>query len=490
MKRKTLLFIAAVSAMLLSSVLLASLPTSARGKISHFTANVMAPLKIDLSNQDEVNGFKQQLQNVKSKGVDAVSIDVWWGMVEGAGDQKFDWSYYDQVFKMITDANLQVQAIMSFHKCGGNVGDTVYIPIPTWIWKVAGPGGQYVNELHNPGNDEVVALWAQNSDDVNNQYIEFMDEFEKHFASYADKLQSINISCGPAGECRYPSYDVYEIDGKSYGRGYPTRGYLYCYSDQAVTAFQKAMKTKYGSVSKLNAAWGTGLSSFSYVNPPSNGDSFFNIKDPKAYVNSQYGRDFIDWYSAEMADHGKNMLDCAIKAFDREFVNIELEIKIPGVHWTMGDPNMPRSAEVCAGLLNSSFKTNVNKDGCGPGYSTLLGAVQSIKGKAGKHDPMVYFTCLEMSNENYSPAYSMASALVFGVGEQAHDTGLMIKGENALAPNNGSTWNTGGFWWNINNAISWCWYDGITILRVGDVAYGDQLNNFAKLINNHKKNGL
>jgi len=93
-----------------------------------------------------------------------------------------------------------------------------------------------------------------------------------------------------------------------------------------------------------------------------------------------------------------------------------------------------------------------------------------------------------MSNENFYPAYSMASALVFGVGEEAHGTGtgLIIKGENALPPNGGSTWDHDGFWWNINNAISWCWYEGITILRVGDVADGAQRDYFSRLISDHK----
>ena len=488
MNRKIIKIIIAALLFSLSFSVLAVQPSMARGKINGFTANVMAPLKINLSDQEQVNSFKEQLQNVKNIGVDAVSIDVWWGMVEGSGDQQFDWSYYDTMFKIITDAGLQVQAIMSFHKCGGNVGDDVYIPIPSWIWAVAGPGGQYVNELYNPGNDEVVALWASNPDAVNKQYIEFMDAFENHFAGYADKLQSINISCGPAGECRYPSYNRYVIDGTTYGQGYPTRGYLYCYSDQAIAAFQDAIEEKYNSVKALNNAWGTKLASFSDVKPPSNGDSFFNIKDNTAYINAPYGRDFIDWYSSEMAEHGQNMLQCAIDAFDNQFTGIELEIKIPGVHWTMGDPTMPRSAEVCAGLLNSKLTVNVPANGCGPGYFTLLSAVQDMKPKAKKHHLMVYFTCLEMSNENFYPAYSMASALVFGVGEEAHGTGtgLIIKGENALPPNGGSTWDHDGFWWNINNAISWCWYEGITILRVGDVADGAQRDYFSRLISDHK----
>ncbi len=452
------------------------------------TANVMAPLHLDLNNSGEVNAFQYQLAACKNLGVNAVSVDVWWGLVEGKADQQFDWSYYDALFKMITDAGLQIQPIMSFHQCGGNVGDTYDMPIPSWIWAIAGNGGKYISEQYDPGNPEVVSLWAANNQKVLQEYQEFMDAFEQHFAGYVNNIQSVNISCGPAGELRYPSYNPYSANGRNWGRGYPTRGYMECYSNEAKDSFRNAMAKKYGDISKLNNAWKTGLGSFSDINPPGDGDNFFQIYNPSAYINAKYGKDFIEWYNNELVRHGREMLTAATKAFNGPFSKTELEIKIPGVHWEMSDPNMPRSAEVCAGLVSNNFYIygkQSNPPG-GTGYLPILNMVKSFDGVSGRH-VIAYFTCLEMSNGDlYNSPYSQASALVFWVGDQAGKIKLTIKGENALAPNGGSTWAQGGFWWNINNAITYSSYTGITILRISDVAYGDQYYNFQRLINKYR----
>lgn len=78
---------------------------------------VMAPLEVS-----DWERFKQQLHQAKAIGVTAVSTDVWWGKVEKKGDQQFDWSYYDAVSSVIIEAGLKWVPILSFHKCGGNVG--------------------------------------------------------------------------------------------------------------------------------------------------------------------------------------------------------------------------------------------------------------------------------------------------------------------------------------------------------------------------------
>ncbi|HWU06780.1 MAG TPA: family 14 glycosylhydrolase, partial [Streptomyces sp.] len=62
-----------------------------------FSANVMAPLRVT-----DWAGFEADLETVAAYGVDAVSVDVWWGDVEGEADNRFDWSYYDRVFALIT----------------------------------------------------------------------------------------------------------------------------------------------------------------------------------------------------------------------------------------------------------------------------------------------------------------------------------------------------------------------------------------------------
>lgn len=91
--------------------------------------NAMAPLIVR-----ERSEFQHQLKVAKKLGITAISVDVWWGLVEQAGDQQFVWQYYDDVFSDIRAAGLKIIPIMAFHQCGGNVGDDCDIPLPGWIW--------------------------------------------------------------------------------------------------------------------------------------------------------------------------------------------------------------------------------------------------------------------------------------------------------------------------------------------------------------------
>jgi hypothetical protein len=122
-----------VRARLLIAILATFLCVPARGALLA-TANVMAPLDLDAGPPGAWDTFNAQLKIAKSMGVDAVSVDVWWGKVERAGDNVFDWSYYDRIEAAIEAAGLHWVPIMSFHQCGGNVGDSCNIPIPGWIW--------------------------------------------------------------------------------------------------------------------------------------------------------------------------------------------------------------------------------------------------------------------------------------------------------------------------------------------------------------------
>ena len=60
-------------------------------------------------------------------------VDVWWGLIERNGPKMYDWAAYKSLFKLVVKIGLKIQAIMSFHQCGGNVGDSVFIPLPKWV---------------------------------------------------------------------------------------------------------------------------------------------------------------------------------------------------------------------------------------------------------------------------------------------------------------------------------------------------------------------
>lgn len=64
------------------------------------------------------------LQALKSAGVEGIMMDVWWGLVEGEKPGEYNWGGYSELLEMAKKHGLKVQAVMSFHQCGGNVGDS------------------------------------------------------------------------------------------------------------------------------------------------------------------------------------------------------------------------------------------------------------------------------------------------------------------------------------------------------------------------------
>ncbi|KAK9058436.1 hypothetical protein SSX86_023278 [Deinandra increscens subsp. villosa] len=72
-------------------------------------------------------------QALKSAGVEGVMMDVWWGLVERETAGEYNWGGYSELLEMAKRYGLKVQAVMSFHQCGGNVGDSCTIPLPKWV---------------------------------------------------------------------------------------------------------------------------------------------------------------------------------------------------------------------------------------------------------------------------------------------------------------------------------------------------------------------
>jgi len=430
------------------------------------SVNVMAPLEVS-----DYWAFENQLATAKSEGASAVSVDVWWGKVEGAGDQQFDWGYYDDLFGRITNAGLDIVPIMSFHQCGGNVGDTCNIPIPGWIWSHFGVPGSDLRYKSEQGNEswETVSLWADHL--VVDEYREFMNAFENRYGYLAGDIDEINISMGPAGELRYPSYNSHDSN-----TGYPTRGAFQSYSAPAVDAFQDWAISKYGSLNGVNNAWGFGLTSKEDIQPPSNAQWFVDSGDQ---FNLQYGRDFTRWYHESLKQHGYNMMDTALAAFDGNFANIELGFKIPGVHWKMAaTDNTRRSAEIAAGLIPSDL--DLSSDSTGHGYESIMEVPAAYQYLS--RGVVLHFTCLEMDNDPYGAGQSLAQDLVFWVSREAERQGVPIKGENALA--GGATTDSG--WDNIENAFNWASYSGLTVLRIGQVTTGGTGQyRFSRFIDNY-----
>jgi hypothetical protein len=443
------------------------------------TANVMAPLDMRADGQGRKD-FLNQLQTANNIGVKAVAVDVWWGVVAAKSDKsgEWDWSYYDGLFDDINKAGLHIVPVMSFHQCGGNVGDECNIPIPAWIWDtyVAQHPGSDKNDLmykseQDNWNGETVALWQD--DWIIPKYKQFMEAFQSRYAHLGKIIDEITISTGPAGELRYPSYNAHD-----HGSGWPHRGFFQAYSDPARADFRAWALAKYGNLAGVNQAWGLSLQSPDAIGPPDDttpadgrASTFVDLND---FRKIPYGKDFVDWYNGALIAHGRRLLEAAHGSFGGAFAAIPLGIKIPGVHWQMAPAAAhPRIAEIAAGQIRTSV--DYTGQASGHGYGASIDMIRDLRAKRALN---MHFTALEKDNceETYAcdgkptgnacqEDFSQAKTLVFWVAQAAADKQVPIKGENALAP--GATCPHG--WDNIENAFKWASYNGLTVLRIGEV---------------------
>lgn len=474
------------------------------------SVNVMAPLLIgdpfhpeDIKNQQAWQDYEYQLDQLKSAGVEGISTDIWWGLVEGEKPGQYNWSYYHKLANTIRRKNLKWIPILSFHQLGsansngGNIGDEGYMPLPKWVWNRYEIPQQDLNQndkpathqmLHYESADDLkfkseqgnlsvesISVWA--TDLFLPDYKRFMSEFAIQFAEHAKNISEINISLGPAGELRYPSYN-----GHDQGSGYPSRGSLQAYSNPAIQSFQKFVLKKYKTIEALNKSWRFQLASFADVFPP-NPQLLKNRFWENQEQYSNYGKDFFDWYNLSLSLHGRKILNLAAAVFEKtKMASASLGAKIPGVHWRIGTD---RAAELAAGLvrtseISGSTSSLRNLETLNSlqhfGYQGLL---HTFKPRFGKMDFTLHFTALEMGDGDDGIWSNKPKTLVQNISDLAHAQGLRIKGENALDFKLSSS----EAWSNMTDAVLNHGYSGLTFLRSNKIVGDDyRLQNLKQFI--------
>ena len=368
-------------------------------------------------------------------------MDVWWGDVEKAGDNRFDWSYYDRVFREITAAGLEIAPIFSFHQCGGNVGDDYTSLLPSWLWrKYAG---------RTVGGLRVGVLGLQHRSE------------QGHFSRETVQGRA-NVSLGPSGELRCPSYNSHDT-----GTGYPTRGAL-----QVVDVRRRTDPLDPG-VRRVPGAVDAAQGVVAVQRPPlqvAHGERGVGLFTSGAYRDTAYGRTSSTGTTARWSTTADG---CSPRSPRR----------------CAATSRRPTSATRCpasTGRWDSSpspgHRPTPDPDQRGhlrlvdrPGYARIvrLGA-RPIAGR-----PVVmHLTALEMGDGDTAPAYSLAKTLVGWIGDYAHRVGTDLKGDNALS---GGVQSDLG-WDQIEDAFAHWGYLGLTVLRMSDVAEGTGATRYAGFI--------
>ncbi|RLN35861.1 beta-amylase-like [Panicum miliaceum] len=377
---------------------------------SYVPVYVMLPLEVVTTENElaDAEGLRAQLRRLRGAGVDGVMVDVWWGIVEGAGPARYEWRAYRELFRVVQVEGLKLQAIMSFHACGGNVGDAISIPIPRWVREVGeadpdvfytSPSGVRNQEYLTIGVDDKPLFHGRTAIQL---YADFMRSFRENMADFLDSglIVDIEVGLGPAGELRYPSY------AETQGWVFPGIGQFQCY-DKYLAADFKAAAAAAG-----HPEWDLPRDAGEVNDTPE--DTGFFAAEGGTYLTEQ-GKFFLTWYSSRLIAHGDRILDEANRAF--QGCKVKLAAKVSGIHWWYRHPS--HAAELAAGYYNLG-----GRDGYRPIARVLA-----------RHDGAVLnFTCAEMrDSEQPAEALSSPERLVRQALSAGWREGAEVACENALS---------------------------------------------------------
>jgi len=362
------------------------------------TFYVMAPLDVldnnhNIQNQATLERWLKKLQDAK---VDGMMCDVWWGLCEKTA-KKYNFAGYKKLFPLFQKYGLKIIPVLSFHQCGGNVGDTCNIPIPQFVrdcrpfWKDA--EGHLDQEYISIGYDNI----KLNGRTPITMYSDFMVAFQKEFASLIKSgvITEIEVGLGPAGELRYPSYQL------AYWT-YPGCGEFQSYDDK----FTNLLKKDAAAAGKSDFGRNPAFSETGGYNVKPGERPFWRDDAPNGW-KSDYGQWYIKWYAKKLVDHG----DAVLKAARAAFGNAHISGKVAGIHWWYDTSS--HCAETTAGFNNFYFYD---------GYRDILKMFK-------KHNADLCFTCLEMTKGDNG---SNPPALVGQLLNDAKWAGIKFEGENAL----------------------------------------------------------
>ena len=392
-----------------------------------------------LSNSAKI---QSQLRTLRDAGVDSVMIDVWWGIVEKT-EGSYDFRGYREFFDLATEAGLKVSPVMSFHRCGGNVGDDCDIPLPTWVQNAADSKDLWYMDYWGNSQREYIALSADEarigSRTVLQIYRDFMDAFASYFSYFfaSGWVREVQVGLGPCGELRYPSYP-------SNLWSFPGVGAFQCFNPEMLADF----RTKAAAAG--HPEW---------TSPPTDAGSYNSRPEQTAFFTSgytsEYGRWFLDWYSSLLLEHAERVMGEASAAFAS--TGVALVAKVAGIHWWYGTSH--HAAELTAGYYNTN------------GQNAYLAIAERFRDLGAVFD----FTCLEMrDSEQDSKSYCKPQELVAQVEEAVQKTTWRMSGENALERYDRTAYQT------VLDTIKKApeIFENFTYLRLTDALVGTYLNDF------------
>eukprot|EP00257_Ricinus_communis_P004357 XP_002517513.2 beta-amylase 3, chloroplastic [Ricinus communis] len=358
-------------------------------------------------NLNKPRAMNASLMALKSAGVEGVMVDAWWGLVEKDGPRKYNWEGYADLVHMVQKHGLKLQVVMSFHQCGGNVGDSCSIPLPPWVLEEISKNPDLVyTDRSGRRNPEYISLGCDSLPVLRGRtpiqvYTDYMRSFCNRFRDYlGEVVVEIQVGMGPCGELRYPAYPESNGTWK-----FPGIGEFQCY-DKYMKASLEASAEAIG-----NKDWGRG--------GPHDAGHYKQFPEETGFFRrdgtwkTEYGQFFLEWYSGKLLDHGDRILAAAKGIF--QGTGAKLSGKVAGIHWHYRTRS--HAPELTAGYYNTRHHD---------GYLTVAHMFS-------KHGVVFNFTCMEMRDgEQPGHANSSPEGLVRQVKMATRSAGVELAGENAL----------------------------------------------------------
>ncbi|KAF5460255.1 hypothetical protein F2P56_020138, partial [Juglans regia] len=158
-------------------------------------------------NLNKPRAMNASLMALKSAGVEGVMVDAWWGLVEKDGPLRYNWEGYAELVQMVQKHGLKLQVVMSFHQCGGNVGDSCSIPLPPWALEEISKNPELVyTDRSGRRNPEYISLGCDSLPVLRGRtpiqvYSDYMRSFRDRFRDFlGDVIVEIQVGMGPCGE--------------------------------------------------------------------------------------------------------------------------------------------------------------------------------------------------------------------------------------------------------------------------------------------------
>lgn len=362
--------------------------------------------------------FHAYLKRLASLGVHGVMVDVWWRVCEPSAG-RYDFSRYIALAKTCRSLSLKLQAVLSFHGCGGNIGDSVNIPLPDWV--VA-------------AGDQHHFWFSDRAGNVNREYISFGADYEpvlpmppdergrpvrprtplQAYAAFTKKfvaamedeglmgvtVTELQVGLGPCGELRYPSYPLSRWT-------FPGIGEFQCFDKYLLRELAATVREKGSDVVKAATMPPDGTGRYN--------DTPFDTAFFTGGMRTEPGRFFLQWYADRLLEHGEDVLRQVRDVVPKADRGVAIAVKISGVHWWKHCRS--RAAEATCGYIG------------GDGQPMYRDIAKLLRAKGAVLD----FTCLEMRTiDQPMRARCGPRQLVAEVFQCARNENVAVAGENAL----------------------------------------------------------